>query len=160
MSADRQSRATIKDVAREAGVSAMTVSNVINNKTQFVGAAARARVEAAIERLGYRRQASARNLRGAGPTVDRHGDRRRIAGLPRQLFSPPSWWPALPTSSTARTGRFTLSGLHPNALASSGLMRNYDVGGLCAMVSGTRDARLEVVSRLCGLGQPVVLSRK
>lgn len=156
MSADRQSRATIKDVAREAGVSAMTVSNVINNKTQFVGAAARARVEAAIERLGYRRQASARNLRGAGPRsigmviVDESPaflanffTAQLVAGL-ANVLNRADW-------------TLTLSGLHPDALASSGLMRNYDVGGLCAMVSGTRDARLEVVSRLCGLGQPVVL---
>ncbi|WP_279479061.1 LacI family DNA-binding transcriptional regulator [Aureimonas sp. SK2] len=156
MNAERQGRATIKDVAREAGVSPMTVSNVINNKTQFVGAAARARVEAAIQRLGYRRQESARNLRGAGPRsigmviVDESPaflanffTAQLVAGL-ANVLNRADW-------------TLTLSGVHPQALANSGLMRSYDVGGLCAMVSGPREARAEVVDRLCGLGQPLVL---
>ncbi|RIX99193.1 LacI family transcriptional regulator [Aureimonas flava] len=156
MNADRQGRATIKDVAREAGVSAMTVSNVVNNKTQFVGAAARARVEAAIERLGYRRQASARNLRGAGPRsigmviVDESPaflanffTAQLVAGL-ANVLNRADW-------------TLTLSGLPPDGLAASALMRTYDVGGLCAMVSGAPEARREVLRRLCGLGQPVVL---
>lgn len=44
---------TIQDVAAAAGVSKMTVSNVINNKPN-VGAATRVRVRAAIEQLNYR----------------------------------------------------------------------------------------------------------
>ncbi len=155
MNADRQGRATIKDVAREAGVSAMTVSNVINNKTQFVGAAARARVEEAIARLGYRRQSSARNLRGRA-ALDRHGDRRRIAGLPRQLLHRPARR-GLANVLNRADWTLTLSGLHPDQLAASSLMRTYDVGGLCAMVSGERAARHDIVRRLSDLGQPVVL---
>ncbi|MGI9421517.1 MAG: LacI family DNA-binding transcriptional regulator, partial [Geminicoccaceae bacterium] len=45
-------RPTMRDVAREAGVSAMTVSRVL--KDPAIGAAAtRERVEAAVARLGY-----------------------------------------------------------------------------------------------------------
>jgi LacI family transcriptional regulator len=43
---------TINDVARRAGVSAVTVSRVINN-TGNVSAATREKVECAIEELGY-----------------------------------------------------------------------------------------------------------
>ncbi|WP_435971708.1 LacI family DNA-binding transcriptional regulator [Streptomyces sp. Qhu_M48] len=52
----------IKEVAREAGVSVGTVSNVLNRPDQ-VSEQARARVHAAIDSLGYVRSESARQLR-------------------------------------------------------------------------------------------------
>ena len=62
---------SIKDVARQAGVSVGTVSNVINRPEQ-VSAGARMRVTKAIEELGYVRSESARQLRAG---------RSRIMGL-------------------------------------------------------------------------------
>jgi len=53
---------TISDVARRAGVSAMTVSRVVNG-TGYTSQDARARVEAAIDELGYVPNALARQLR-------------------------------------------------------------------------------------------------
>lgn len=53
---------TIEDVAQRAGVSAATVSHVING-TRFVREETRARVVAAMEALGYRPNALARSLR-------------------------------------------------------------------------------------------------
>jgi LacI family transcriptional regulator len=53
---------TISDVAKRAGVSAMTVSRVLNG-TGHTSAATRARVEAAIDELGYVPNALARQLR-------------------------------------------------------------------------------------------------
>ncbi|MER6601931.1 LacI family DNA-binding transcriptional regulator [Streptomyces parvus] len=61
----------IKDVARAAGVSVGTVSNVIN-RPDTVGPDTRARVLSAIDRLGYVRSESARQLRAG---------RSRIMGL-------------------------------------------------------------------------------
>ena len=55
-------RPTIEDVAREAGVSRQTVSNVVN-APERVSDSTRTETEAAIERLGYRSNAIARNLR-------------------------------------------------------------------------------------------------
>ncbi|NGN69450.1 LacI family transcriptional regulator [Streptomyces sp. A7024] len=52
----------IKDVARQAGVSVGTVSNVIN-RPETVAEATRDRVQAVIDRLGYVRSESARQLR-------------------------------------------------------------------------------------------------
>ena len=54
--------ATIDDVAREAGVSRQTVSNVLNTPA-IVREATRERVHTAIRRLGYAPHASARRLR-------------------------------------------------------------------------------------------------
>ena len=56
------SGATIKDVAREAGVSLGTVSNTFN-RPEHVGAETRERVMAAVDRLGYVRHAGAASLR-------------------------------------------------------------------------------------------------
>lgn len=59
----------IKDVARRAGVSLGTVSNVLN-RPQSVSAHTRKRVQAAIKELGYVRNDSARHLRaGQSRTV-------------------------------------------------------------------------------------------
>ncbi|WP_261294721.1 LacI family DNA-binding transcriptional regulator [Sphingomonas hylomeconis] len=57
-------RATIADVAELAGVSAMTVSNVLNRRPK-AGADARAAVQAAVEQLGYVPNREAKRLAGA-----------------------------------------------------------------------------------------------
>lgn len=57
---------TMADVARRAGVSPKTVSNVLNGYP-YIKASTRERVLAAVEELGYRMNISARNLR-AGRT--------------------------------------------------------------------------------------------
>jgi LacI family transcriptional regulator len=56
-----RSRVTIRDVAAHAGVSHQTVSRVIN-KTERVNPETRAKVEAAIAKLGYRPNAVARSM--------------------------------------------------------------------------------------------------
>lgn len=61
-------RATLHDVAAEAGVSVSAVSKVIRNSTG-VSAQMRERVEAAIEKLHYRPHAGARAMRGSTYTI-------------------------------------------------------------------------------------------
>ncbi len=56
---------TIKDVAKEAGVSIATVSYVLNNKTHLVGKETRQEVLDAIERVGYTPNITARNLKSS-----------------------------------------------------------------------------------------------
>ncbi len=58
-----QEGASIRDVAAAAGVSAATVSRVVNGSPQ-VAAQTRARVEEAMERLGYRPNLAAKALAG------------------------------------------------------------------------------------------------
>jgi DNA-binding LacI/PurR family transcriptional regulator len=54
---------TIKDVAREAGVSIATVSYVLNNKPNSVSERTRQQVLNAIDRVGYTPNITARNLK-------------------------------------------------------------------------------------------------
>jgi LacI family transcriptional regulator len=60
----RRSAPTLDDVAKHAGVSSMTVSRVING-AMTVRESTRARVEAAIEEIGYAPNEAARSLAGA-----------------------------------------------------------------------------------------------
>ena len=60
---------TQSDVARVAGTSTAVVSYVINNGPRPVSASTRARVEAAIEQLGYRPNRVARSLRAQASMV-------------------------------------------------------------------------------------------
>lgn len=55
-------QATIRDVAREAGVSVAVVSRVLNEGTGPVAPATRAKVVEIIQQLGYRPKAAAREL--------------------------------------------------------------------------------------------------
>ncbi len=64
-SSESGARAGIRDVARAAGVSISTVSNVLN-KPEMVATATRERVEAIARELGYVPNASARHLRAGG----------------------------------------------------------------------------------------------
>ncbi|HEY7010028.1 MAG TPA: LacI family DNA-binding transcriptional regulator [Jatrophihabitantaceae bacterium] len=70
---------SVKDVARRAGVSLGTVSNVLN-RPDTVRASTRARVEQAIAELGFVRNEPARALRG--------GNSRMIAYLALDLTNP------------------------------------------------------------------------
>jgi LacI family transcriptional regulator len=67
-------RPSITDVAREAGVSKAAVSKVIRN-AYGISPGMRERVEAAIDRLGYRPRVGARAMRGASFTIGFEVDR-------------------------------------------------------------------------------------
>ncbi|MDX2162918.1 MAG: LacI family DNA-binding transcriptional regulator [bacterium] len=56
---------TIKDVAKEAGVSIATVSYVLNNKAAAVSEETRREVWRAVEKIGYMPNVTARNLRSS-----------------------------------------------------------------------------------------------
>lgn len=60
---------TLRDVASDAGVSQMTVSNVVNGRHEKVSAATIARVQESIARLGYVPNASARALSAKSSSI-------------------------------------------------------------------------------------------
>ncbi len=156
MAAKKSPRATIKDVARAAGVSPMTVSNVLNGHHQFVGAATKKRVEQEIARLNYRRSAIARNLRVAKqPSVG-------MVIFDDSPFFLSDLFTAQVVSGLANVLNLadhtvTIQGIRHDQLQHSVLVRNLEVAGFCAMLSGPTKKRRKVINELAQLKQPVVL---
>lgn len=59
---------TLKDIAKEAGVSVMTVSNIVNGNYTKVSKETTEHVQKIISQMGYVPNASARSLAKAKPT--------------------------------------------------------------------------------------------
>ncbi len=74
--------ATIDDVAREAGVSIASVSRYLNGRTSEVSAANGARIQAAVDRLGYVPNRAARSLKTG---------RSRLIGVLLANIAHPYW---------------------------------------------------------------------
>jgi DNA-binding LacI/PurR family transcriptional regulator len=62
-------RPTMRDVAEHAGVSAQTVSNLVNNRFRQMSDDTRIRIEGAMEQLGYHPNLTARSLRSSRTTT-------------------------------------------------------------------------------------------
>ncbi len=149
-------RATIKDVAKAADVSPMTVSNVLNGRLQYVSAATKKRVEREIERLGYRRQANARNLRVA--------EQRSIGMVivdesPAFLADFFTCQVVAGLANVLNSADYTLTvqGMRGDQLETSMITRNFEVGGFCAMIAGSGEERRATIQRLIDLDQPVIV---
>ena len=63
MNQKNQHRTTIKDVARESGVSIATVSKIINGKDEHISQATRQRVFQTVDALGYVQNSMAKGLK-------------------------------------------------------------------------------------------------
>ncbi len=149
-------RVTIREVAAAAGVSPMTVSNLINERSGTMRAETRKRIEAEIKRLGYRPHAMARSLRLAKQLsigmiiIDEQPHyladaftTHVVAGLSNQLSS--------------RGYGLLLQGVAPHAFRSSSLIRGIRSDALCIMMSGPDPVRRGIVEAMLALGQPLVV---
>ncbi len=142
--------ANIRDIAREAGVALSTVSHVLND-TRYVSPELRARVQAAADRLGYRRNGLARSLRT--------NRTQTIALVIPDIANP--YYPALArgVQDVADAARFTTvvcnsdrSAAKERAIADALFDRRVD-GVVFSPASGDRG----VLDALAELDRPVVL---
>jgi DNA-binding LacI/PurR family transcriptional regulator len=144
---------TIKDVAREAGVSIATVSYVLNGKTQAISAETSARVWGAARKIGYRPNVTARNLRSS---------QSRLIGYAWHEVAPNEANPVLDrfNYTLARAAEaagyhiltFTLSGGSPLAVYDE-LIRTSRVDGFVLGSTDRDDPRIQF---LMGQGFPFV----
>jgi LacI family transcriptional regulator len=145
---------TLREVAAQAGVSVMTVSNVINGRFSQMSAKTRVRVEHAIGTLNYRPHLMARNLRRSerlsigvvfidddDPIFAAHpGHAYVIAGLSSFL--------------NERGYSLTLQGVDRKQIESALPVRAIGTDALCVIQSGQKAQRSRILRRLSELGQP------
>lgn len=147
---------TLRDVANAAGVSPMTVSNFIHSRHGAVSADTGARIQAEIERLGYRPHTVARNLRLS----------RRLAidmvildSAPLYLADPFTTQVVAGLSNCLNRNGYGLQiqGISPEAFLQSPLVMNIRSDGICVLLSGSDTARRDIVKTLLRLGQPLIV---
>jgi LacI family transcriptional regulator len=149
-------RVTVVDVAREAGVSPMTVSNVVNGHHRLMSEATRRLVEAAIERLGYRPHVTGRSLRL---------DRRFAIGIvlvdPSPTFLADPFITQLVAGLSNYLGEqgygLVVQGIAPDRLADAPLIQRHETDGLCLLLSGPAPRRHAMLDLFGSLHQPLVL---
>jgi len=146
---------TIKDVAREAGVSAMTVSNVLNGRGRVSDVTAR-RIRKVIEKLGYRPSVAARRLRLSqqwtiGMLI--------VVEDPDFLSDPfiTAQVTGLTNYLTANSYSLILRGIKPSDFRTTGLFQDIEADGMVAILSGDQDQRNWFVRELATLRAPFVL---
>lgn len=134
----------------------MTVSNVLNGRMPNVGEATRKRVEREIARLHYRRRANARGLRAA---------QQRAIGMvivdESPLFLADQFTcqvvAGLANVLAQHDYTLTIQGVREDQLTNSIIMRDVEVDGFCAMISGAPESRKRVHDSLLALQQPVII---
>ena len=133
-------RATLREVAREAGVSVMTVSNVINGKHHLMSGETRQTVCSAIDKLGYRPHSGARSLRLSHDFS---------IGLLIVDPSPSFLTDAFTTHVVAGLSNYLnqrgyallIQGIAPEAVTETPMLRHHRTDAICLMVSGDAPTR-------------------
>jgi LacI family transcriptional regulator len=149
-------RVTLKVVAKLAGVSPITVSNVVNGRFEAMSEKTRTKVEAAIEKLNYRVNLAARGLRQAHHycvaliIVDQ---RRNFLAQPahHQIAA------GLSNILNTRGYALAIEGVPPEHIYDISYLDRLSVDALCLIVSGRLPDRQAMLERLQATGQPIVV---
>jgi LacI family transcriptional regulator len=150
-------RATLSDVAREAGVSVMTVSNFVHAKP--VRLKTRKAVEAAVARLNYRPNVSARSLR----LSKEYSVGIVIADSDPEYLNDPFISRLVSGLSNYLSGLdYTLDvqGVAPERFENATILRKAGNDALCAILCGPKALRKRHFAYLDRLGQPTVVFRE
>jgi DNA-binding LacI/PurR family transcriptional regulator len=151
-----QDKITLADVARRAGVSAMSVSNFVNGRHGAMTETTRDRIAEAVTALNYRPHSAARSIRSArtwsiGLIVVDESPTYLSDGYTTQVVS------GLGDMLNARGYTLQLEGLPAGRLSQSRLIRHRQTDGLCVLPSGDQAARRRIIATVAATGQPVVL---
>ncbi|HEY6483349.1 MAG TPA: LacI family DNA-binding transcriptional regulator [Steroidobacteraceae bacterium] len=152
----RSNSVTLAQVSRDAGVSIMTVSNVVRGRTELVKLETRRRVEESIARLNYRPNLSARNLRLA----ENRSVGIVIADTDPAFLSDPFISRLVSGLSNYLSGvDYTLDvqGVSPERFESATILTKAGNDALCAILCGSKELRKSHFEYLQKLGQPVVV---
>jgi LacI family transcriptional regulator len=153
---ERSRRTTMHDVAELAGVSVMTVSNVVRRQHQFVKLETRRKVEEAIARLNYRPNVSARNLRVA----EEYSIGIVIADTNPAFLNDPFISRLVSGLSNYLSNidyTLDIQGVAPERFESATILRKVGNDALCAILCGPKTLRRQHIDYLEKMGQPVVV---
>jgi LacI family transcriptional regulator len=151
---NRRRPATLREVAEAAGVSVMTVSNVVRGKS--VRPETRQSVEDAIAKLRYRPNTSARRLRLAAQfsvgIVIADTDQSFLADpfISRVVSGLSNYLSALDYT-------LDVQGVSPERFEHATILGKVGNDALCAILCGPRELRRRHLAHLQRLGQPVVV---
>jgi LacI family transcriptional regulator len=153
---NKRANPTIRDVAQQARVSPMSVSNFINGRLHLMREATRLRIEEAIESLGYRPSAQARGFRqgkdySVGMIV--------VDPSPNFLVEPfiGHVVTGLSTELAAQGYACLLQGMRDCRLDDETLQNFARSDALCLFPSGPAPLRKRLSTQLSKLGIPLVL---
>jgi DNA-binding LacI/PurR family transcriptional regulator len=146
---------TLRDVAAAAGVSAMTVSNVIGG-SRHVREETRRRVLRAIAELNYRPATSARNLR----LGKRHAIGVVIVDETKDFLSSPfiaRFVAGLCGVLNENGYVMIVQGIHPDEFESSFPLRRAEADAYCIRLNGNAGQRARMLEVLGRLDDPLIL---
>jgi LacI family transcriptional regulator len=147
---------TIRDVAAAAGVSAMTVSNVINSGGRHVREETRRRVMRAISELNYRPASSGRNLR----LGKRHAIGVVIVDETSDFLSSPfiaRFVSGLCGVLNDNGYVMIVQGIRPDEFESAFPLRRAEADAYCIRLNGTPEQRAQMLTVLERVEDPVIL---
>jgi LacI family transcriptional regulator len=148
--------ATLRQVAAVAEVSAMTVSNFMNGHFQAMSEETRARLAEAVAQLNYRPHSAGRGLRTAAGL---------LIGMILVDESPSFLADPFITQVVAGLSNYlsqhgyglVLQGLTLRDFRNSPLIRDQRTDAFCVMLSGRDAQRRDILNKLSGLHQPIML---
>ncbi|MCC7047035.1 MAG: LacI family DNA-binding transcriptional regulator [Alphaproteobacteria bacterium] len=147
---------TIKDVAKRARVSPMSVSNYLNERFHLMAADTRARITTAIAALGYRPNSGARGLR-----LNKEFSVGMIIVDPQPAYLVDPFISRVASGLSSRLAEMgyacTVQGL-PDCGATNALFAShFRADALCVFASGKRAARRRLIESLARYKEPIVL---
>jgi len=152
----RSNSVTLADVSRDAGVSVMTVSNVVRGRTELVKLETRRRVEESILRLNYRPNLSARSLR----LSENRSVGIVIADRDPAFLTDPFISRLVSGLSNYLSGLdYTLDvqGVSPERFENATILKKSGNDALCAILCGPKELRRSHFDYLARLGQPLIV---
>ena len=151
-----QRRPTLKDVAKLAKVSVMTVSNVVNGKDEFVSKKTQKLVNKIIEDIGYRPSATSRKLRSmqefsVGMLI--------VDDSPAFLEDPfiAEIVAGLSNHLSSNSYSLNIQGIQPSDFSKASLFSNVGTDAICAILCGSETSRQKKIDELLTLRQPIII---
>lgn len=151
-----KTNSTIRDVAALAGVSLMTVTNVVKKRKSTYGKDAEKRVLDAIETLGYRPNSSAQNLRDSlsrsvGFVISDSNPNFLSDPFISQLVG------GLSLHLSSIDYSLDIQGVSPEEFETANIVRKLKNDAFCAILSGPKELRDKHVNFLSKLGKPIAI---